>query len=65
MPRPCLFNLHPYCIVYETLVKYHRDQKKLFDDKWGSPEWVKIYCAMCMKAAYAKAKNSIRVVNTL
>lgn len=65
MPRPCLFDLHATCIVYERLRKYHPEAKEILNKKWGTPEWVKLYCSMCAKMAYAKAKNSIRVVNTL
>ena len=61
--RPCLLKLHDYCHVYELV--------KGVDDvpEWGSREWVKTYCAMCIKAIYARAHlekaESMKVVNTL
>lgn len=71
MPR-CLFNLYDQCIVLRELVNHHKNNKALvrrLNAKWGSPEWVRIYCAMCMKSVYAKAhlnkSINIRVVNTL
>jgi hypothetical protein len=35
--------------------------------KYGSEEFIKVYCGMCVKAIYAKAKKHIKmtVVNTL
>jgi len=59
--RYCLFNLHTYCIVLDKV-----ENPEL---PYGSVEFVKLYCAMCVKSAYAKAKhklvNRYSVVNTL
>jgi len=39
------------------------------EEKWGKEDWVKLHCAMCIKAMYARAKwKSVKgysVVNTL
>lgn len=59
--KMCIFNLRRYCRVIE----YINDPKA----RWGSADWVKVYCAMCVKATYARAKfkmvNRYSVVNTL
>jgi len=45
------------------------DKAKEITSKWGTDEWIKIYCAMCVKSLYAKAKfkavSKYSVVNTL
>ena len=64
--RKCLFRLYDTCSVWELVGKQIEDEEGV---KWGSERFVKVYCAMCMKAAYAKAHleraQSIKVVNTL
>ena len=56
----CLFDLHKYCIVMNRV-----EPRVMF----GDVEFVKLYCSMCVKARYAKAKfkliNRYSVVNTL
>jgi len=58
----CLFNLHSYCLVKERL------GNKL-ELEFGSVEFVKLYCGLCVKSMYAKSKfkliNRFSVVNTL
>jgi len=62
--KPCLYGLHSYCVVERML----RDNK-IETKNWGSEDWVKVHCAMCVKALYAKAKwksvKAYSVVNTL
>ena len=66
IPR-CLYILRRECIVFKRLLD-KEEYEKLLED-WGSPDWVKLHCAMCVKAMYAKAKfkavNRYSVVNTL
>lgn len=69
IPR-CLFSLHRKCVVLEKLLEQlPEDKAKELLQKWGTDEWVKLYCAMCVKSLYAKAKfkavNRYSVVNTL
>jgi hypothetical protein len=56
----CLFNLHKYCIVLSRVETKHY---------YGTDEFIKLYCSMCVKSVYAKAKSRIAkrfvVVNTL
>jgi hypothetical protein len=60
--KKCIIRLRKHCVVYETLIQEERQ-------KYGSKEYVVTYCAMCIKAFYAKAKikllNKYSVVNTL
>lgn len=62
--KPCIYALHTYCIVEKHLREHNFDTSK-----WGSEEWIKLHCSMCVKAMYAKAKwktvKSYTVVNTL
>lgn len=56
----CLFNLHKYCIVLNKIqTKYY----------YGEDEFIRMYCGMCVKTVYAKAKLRLSrrysVVNTL
>ena len=69
IPR-CLFSLHRKCVVLEKLLEQlPEDKAKELLQKWGSDEWIKLYCAMCVKALYARAKfkavQRYSVVNTL
>ena len=70
IPR-CLFSIHRKCVVLEKLLESLKDEKQKQEllQKWGTDEWVKLYCAMCVKSLYAKAKfkavNRYSVVNTL
>lgn len=63
--KGCLFGLYPKCHVWEMAGK--TIQKAGIE--WGSEKYVKVYCAMCIKAIYAKAHlekaENIKVVNTL
>jgi len=63
----CLFPLREECKVAKRLIEQAGDKVDI--GKWGTDEWVKIYCAMCVKALYAKAKfkavSKYSVVNTL
>jgi len=56
----CLFDLHKYCIVLSKIETKHM---------YGEDEFIRIYCSMCVKSVYAKAKLRISkrftVVNTL
>ena len=66
--KPCLFNLHSYCIVYNKLEKEDNPEIKDMLNKFGTREWVTLYCAYCIKSLYAKAKersSKYSVVNTL
>lgn len=61
--KPCLYGLHKYCIVEKHL------RENGIDSNWGTEEWIKLHCSMCIKATYAKAKirlvKGYSVVNTL
>ena len=58
---PCLFKLRRYCVVLAELNQ--------LPYAYGSPQFVQLYCAMCVKTVYARAKNRrlyrFSVVNTL
>jgi hypothetical protein len=60
--KKCIIRLRKYCVVYESLIQ---DEK----EKYGSKEFMVIYCGLCIKSVYAKAKrklvNKFSVVNTL
>jgi len=62
--KPCLYGLHSYCIV-----ERHLREQSIDTSNWGSEEWIKLHCSMCIKATYAKAKirlvKGYSVVNTL
>jgi len=62
--KPCIYALHKYCIVYT-----HLSESNVNSIEWGSTDWVKLHCGMCVKTTYAKAKLSLvrkfSVVNTL
>jgi len=62
--KPCIFGLHSYCIVEKHLREHGIDTSQ-----WGTVDWIKLYCSMCIKAAYARTKvRSVKhytVVNTL
>ncbi|RLC36230.1 hypothetical protein DRH29_05005 [candidate division Kazan bacterium] len=62
--KPCLYALHSYCIVFSNLQKEGKEV-----DNWGSEDWIKLHCSMCVKAVYARAKarmvKGFSVVNTL
>jgi len=46
--------------------KYSKDE---LEEKWGSEDWIKLHCSMCVKVTYAKSKwklvKGYSVVNTL
>ena len=70
--KPCIIGLHDFCGVYKFLKdKYERlgmGEKLIeLEANFGEVTWLKTYCSMCVKAAYAKSKKDIRytVVNTL
>jgi hypothetical protein len=56
----CLFNLHNKCIVLAKIQTRHY---------YGEDEFIRMYCSMCVKSMYARAKMRISkryvVVNTL
>ena len=61
--KRCIIRLRRYCTAYENLMQ---DEKQ----KYGTKEYVALYCSMCIKAVYAKAKQKppphrFSVVNTL
>jgi hypothetical protein len=60
--KRCIIRLRKHCVVYEALVQ---DEQQ----KYGTRDYVITYCALCIKAFYAKAKirlvNKYSVVNTL
>jgi hypothetical protein len=60
--KRCIIRLRKHCVVYDAL----NDIEK---EKYGSKDYVITYCALCIKAFYAKAKirlvNKYSVVNTL
>jgi len=62
--KPCIYNLHAYCIVEK-----HLRESNTNSVEWGSVDWIKLHCGMCVKTTYAKAKLSLvrkfSVVNTL
>lgn len=62
--KPCIYGLHSYCIVYKHLHDAGIDIKN-----WGTEEWIKLHCSMCIKTIYAKSRiktiKSFSVVNTL
>jgi len=62
--RRCLFGLHRYCVVAERL-----ERSDVEIEGWGSADWIRIYCSMCIKSIYAKSKmkehKKYIVVNTL
>jgi len=67
----CLYGLRKECRVLEIMIEKasSEEEKKRLIEKWGTDEWVKIHCAMCVKSLYAKAKfrlvSKYSVVNTL
>jgi len=67
----CLYGLRRECRVLEILLSKAQpeEEKKKLLEKWGSDEWVKIHCAMCVKSLYAKSRfksvSKYSVVNTL
>lgn len=67
----CLFSLHHKCTVLDKLLEKITDENKRKEiiSKWGTEDWIKLNCAMCVKAMYAKAKfkavSKYSVVNTL
>jgi len=70
--KPCIVGLYDFCRVYSFLKdKYERlkmgDKLIELEASFGEPIWLKTYCSMCVKAAYAKSKKDIKytVVNTL
>ena len=56
----CLFNLHNKCIVLAKIEAKHM---------YGEDEFIRMYCSMCVKSMYARAKMRMSkryiVVNTL
>jgi len=62
--KPCLYGLHSYCIVEKRLRDNGKDTSN-----WGSIDWIKLNCSLCIKSMYAKAKirmvSKFSVVNTL
>jgi len=67
--KPCLYALHNYCIVFNNLLKSGKFKKEELGKKWGTEDWIKLHCAMCVKSMYARAKwktvKGYSVVNTL
>jgi len=65
--KPCIYGLHSYCIVFHHLLK--KFPKGELEQKWGTEDWIKLHCAMCVKAMYARSKwrtvKGYSVVNTL
>jgi hypothetical protein len=57
--KKCLFGLHRYCKV----VAFVQDAATIY----GKIEFIRNYCAFCIKAIYAKRFKMVRysVVNTL
>ncbi len=60
----CPFGLHKYCIIITNKEAY-KVKHEFLDD-----EFIKLYCSMCIKSMYARAKARISrktyvVVNTL
>jgi len=70
IPR-CLYALRMKCTVLEKLLenKDSGEERRELLEKWGTDEWVKLHCAMCVKSLYAKSRfkavNRYSVVNTL
>jgi len=62
--KPCIYGLHQYCIVHSNLAKERKDVSN-----WGSTDWIKLHCSLCIKATYAKSRlinvKGFSVVNTL
>jgi len=54
--KPCIYGLHEYCIVYSTLAENGGDVSK-----WGSVDWVKLHCSMCIKVSNARSKQILFV----
>lgn len=61
MTHKCIFALRKECIVVERV--------KSVESEYGSTKFVQLYCGMCVKSMYARAKhrliNRFSVVNTL
>ena len=47
----CLFKLYRECHVLSLL-----EQSKSVKPEYGSTEFIKTYCSMCIKSKYARAK---------
>lgn len=64
--KPCLIGLYEKCRIYDNIKDLIKQEKA---PEWGTPEWMKVYCAMCLKAVYAQAHlkraDEVKVVNTL
>jgi len=67
--KPCLYALHSYCIVFSNLLKAGKYSREELEDKWGTEDWIKLHCSMCVKSMYARSKwktvKGYSVVNTL
>jgi hypothetical protein len=65
----CLFTLHRECRVVSIICSNDAFKDRCIDltSKYATEVFIKVYCAMCVKSIYAKAKKHIRmtVVNTL
>jgi len=65
----CLFNLYGECRVIKVICENDALKERCIEvtAEYGSEKFIKTYCAMCIKATYAKAKKHIKmtVVNTL
>ena len=60
----CLYGLRKKCIVWERIPEDVKEKMK-----FGSEDWIKLHCSMCVKTIYAKSKmrmvKGYSVVNTL
>jgi len=62
--KPCIYRLHSYCIVEKNLRENDKDTSN-----WGTVDWIKLHCSLCVKVVYARSKMKLvkgfSVVNTL
>jgi len=66
----CIFSLRQRCdVVLKIIESIPTEKVSEVISKWGTDDWIRLQCAMCVKAMYAKAKfkkiNRYSVVNTL
>jgi len=63
----CVLSLHEKCIVVENICKENEDVCKELKGIYGKKDFLREYCAMCIKSIYASRflRPKVTVVNTL
>jgi len=64
--KKCLFKLYNYCRIIDIL-STDKEKFNAVVALYGMPEFLRIYCAFCIKALYARRFKIVKysVVNTL